>query len=830
MISVDLFAQAAEATGYRREALVRDYAFADVLTIDGGTRSVPFAAFTQTPPSYRSAAFAVVEQESKSDIETVQAYRSLGAPLLFVIAGDKVSVWQVRARGTPRRLDHVSHTDVLALFDRNRSDWQPDVIHRAKSIGSIDRAYQRDFVDLGLLSAVEGEIHVKLDQLLIDTMQVAHDVAGEALNNDPRQLFRIVFRLLAAKVLQDREHSYATTWDSTDLLSVLRAIESYYSLPAVLVGKNEGELAPYSAAWATLRQGISFSNISSEDLAFVYENTFVTPETRQKLGTHSTPRQLAEYAVSRLELHRFKPENLTIYEPFAGAGVFLVSALRHLRDLLPGDWSDLKRHQFLVEHLAGDEYDPFACEVATLSLILADYPNQNGWHIQERDLFADGVLAERLRGQAVILCNPPFESFNQTDRDSYALARETYSKPVAVLDAALAARPQALAFVLPRPFIQDRQFVEQRQKIEALYGSVELVELPDRIFGAALIESALLIARDLRPAQADTIALLSTEVADRDRADFLKTGKVTVQRALERPVGESAKGNLWIPPLHTLWMHLAHNPALGEQLEVHRGIEWHYAQNQAWSRDEQPDYQRGFATARNLKQYLLPQSIWLDCRRDSLRGNAIDHLWSKPKLMANAGRLSRGPWRIGATPDHLGLVGSQQWFGMWPRTEVTGGDLPALAAIINGPIANAYLAVHSPAKGIRISALNAIPMPVTLPDVTELVVEYGLMLRGAELISDRDARLRELLDEIDARVLAAYDLSPRLERDLLDYFGSAQRPVAHEWSNWNLRYPIAGLTLAERLSGRFRPDMNWVGDLFKPLPPQEAELLRSYGV
>jgi hypothetical protein len=829
VIPVDLFVQAAEAAGYRREALVRDYAFADVLAVDGGTRSVPFAAFTQTPPSYRSAALAVVEQGQESDVETVQAYRSLGAPLLFVISGEDVSVWQVRAGGAPRRLEQVGLADVPALFERNRADWQPDVIHRAKSIGSIDRAYQRDFVDLGLLSAVEGEIHVKLDQLLIDTIQAAHQVAGDA-PSDSRQLFRIVFRLLAAKVLQDRQHSYAASWDPTDLISVLRAIESYYSLPAVLAGRSAGDLASYAAAWAILRQGISFSNISSEDLAFVYENTFVTPETRRTLGTHSTPRQLAEYAVSRLELHRFAPETLTIYEPFAGAGVFLVSALRHLRDLLPGEWSDQKRHQFLVEHLAGDEYDPFACEVATLSLILADYPNQNGWHITERDLFADGVLAERLRDKAIILCNPPFEAFSQADRDAYALGRQTYSKPVAVLDAALAARPRALAFVLPRPFIQDRQFAEQRRKIEALYGSVEMVELPDRIFGAAVIESALLIARDLRPSQAATIELLSTEVADRDRVAFLKTGKVTIQRSLKRPVCDPPRGDLWIPPLHTLWAHLAHNPTLGERLEVHRGIEWNYAQDRAWSHDEELGYRRGFATARNLKQYMLPQSVWLDCRPETLRGNAIDFHWGEPKLMANAGRLSRGPWRIAATPDWSGLIGSQQWFGMWPRGGSNDDDLVALAAIVNGPVANAYLAVHSPAKGIRISAVNAIPIPATLPDVAELVGDYRRLVAGTEMLSDRDTQLLELLVEIDARVLAAYDLPPRLERDLLNYFGAAERPVTHDWSNWNLLYPTLGLTLAERLSGRFRSDKSWIGKLFQPLPPEEAELLRAYGV
>jgi hypothetical protein len=357
-----------------------------------------------------------------------------------------------------------------------------------------------------------------------------------------------------------------------------------------------------------------------------------------------------------------------------------------------------------------------------------------------------------------------------------------------------------------------------------------LIELPDRIFGAAVIESALLIARDLRPAQADTITLLSTEVADRDRLAFLKTGKVTVQRALERQVGDSPQGDLWIPPLHTLWAHLARNAVLGAHLEVHRGIEWNYAQDRAWSREAQPGYRRGFATARNLKQYVLPQPVWLDCRSETLRGNAIEHPWDQPKLLANAGRLSRGPWRIAATPDRSGLVGSQQWFGMWPRQHAGDEELASLAAIVNGPIANAYLAIHSPAKGIRISAVSAIPMPATLPDVAELVADYRRLLTGAELLGDGDTLLSELLVEIDARVLAAYDLPPRLERDLLDYFGAADRPVAHDWRNWNLLYPMSGLTLAERLSGRFRPGSNWVGKLFTPLPAKEAEMLRAYGV
>src|SRR3546814_18441284 len=90
-----------------------------------------------------------------------------------------------------------------------------------------------------------------------------------------------------------------------------------------------------------------------------------------------------------------------------------------------------------------------------------------------------------MKERNVVLCNPPFEAFTSKERSRYPIASEFYSKPVAVLNAALDAHPLALAFVLPRPFILDRQFADKRRKIEKLYGAVELDEVPDRIFRSA---------------------------------------------------------------------------------------------------------------------------------------------------------------------------------------------------------------------------------------------------------------------------------------------------------------------------------------------------------
>lgn len=826
MNAVDQIASAVRDAGYRVEAVVSDYSFADVLADDNPTRTVQLAAFTRTPPSYRSAALAVVDGEGRQALDVVSENRALGAPLLFVIDRNEVTVWEVRSK-IPRAIETVAVEGIDDLFKRHRASWHPDAIHRAKSVGPAEEGYQLDFVDLGLLPAIEGEIHVKLGRLLVETLDLSRRSA-EGVELDMRTVFRVVFRLLAAKVLEDRRHPYASAWNADDLSSVLAGIESYYSLGHIQGRWAKSLASIFEPAWSHLRAGISFSNISSDDLAFVYENTLITPETRKVFGTHSTPRQVAEYVVQKLQLHDHRPEDLKIYEPFAGAGVFLVSALRHLRDLLPVDWSDQQRHDFLIRHISGDEVDPFACEVATLSLILADYPNHNGWHVKEADLFVGDTLADRMSAANIILCNPPFEAFDAEERDRYVVAGKTHSKAIAALSAALNARPLAIGFVLPRSFILERQFAEQRRRIEELYGSVEVLKLPDGIFGASDVETAAVIARDPRPTSSSgPLTLRSTEVAERDRAAFLKTGYTTVHRDLVRETDASPDGTLWIPALTAVWDYLRDGPRLGSRLSPSRGVEW-FDLDQGRSAHEKPGFKPGFAVARHLAQYRAPKPMWLDVRESHVR-RGLNHDWAKPKLIASATRLSRGAWCVGAFVDLEGVFCSQQFFGLWPVDSLSKGQLFALAAVLNGPVANAFLAINSPKDRFRVSVVRDIPVPATLPrKLEQLAEDYVTQVNTASIFGSADQDLSSLLSQIDAEVLKAYDLPLKLERQLLTYFEGSDRPVVHSWSHWDKSYPTPGLSLAERLSGRFNAGGDWVKQVFRPLPEDEVSLLRDY--
>ena len=243
-----------------------------------------------------------------------------------------------------------------------------------------------------------------------------------------------------------------------------------------------------------------------------------------------------------------------------------------------------------------------------LSLILADYPNHNGWRIRERDLFLNRNLQAGLRKRDVVLCNPPFEDFTAKERKRYGLPKQAFSKPIEVLNATLDSHPGSLAFVLPQAFIRRRKFANQRRRIEELYRDIELVDLPDGIFRESTTESALLIARQRRVTGAATTTLRVAEVSNQDRAAFLQTGRTTRRRSLQRTMADPPSGKLWIPPLAMVWEYLATLPRLGDHFEIHLGMRWKSKQGDAYSSLSQPGFEQGLFSARNSKQFTLDSS------------------------------------------------------------------------------------------------------------------------------------------------------------------------------------------------------------------------------
>lgn len=810
--------------GYRRDAIRRNYVYSDLWGQAAAVRTVPFAAFTQTPPSYRSAAFAAVNADHRDEVAVVGEHKALGAPIILLIAGNDVSVWQIYASRPPELKARAGLDALPRYFADHKTTWAPDAIHRAKSIGRIEPRFQLDFVDVGLMTAIEGEVHAKLDRLLHEALGSSMDASDRDVS--ARALFRGVFRLLAAKILIDRGHPSASAWADYDVGNVLSSIGQYYQLDTANVAEPWPNSAKLAEAWTTLRSGLNVANVSADDLAYVYENTLVTPQARRDFGTHSTPRHVAEYVVSRLRLWEHGADLPTVYEPFAGAGVFLVSALRHMRDGLPHDWTDQQRHDVLVRHIKGSEIDPFACEVAKLSLILADYPNANGWMIEEADLLKDNALSTRLRDANVILCNPPFESLDNSQQATYPVAASvSANKAVFALENALQAKPTSIGFVVPRALLVDRRYREQRRAIEQQFREVELVSLPDGVFNVSQAETALLIARG-EAVQRSAQIVRASEVDDGDRRRFAQTGMPSRTREVVREWSAFGEGDLWVPPLSAVWQHLSLLPRLGDLVEGHWGLRWNDG-NQAshFSDAAIPDWKLGVFKAQDHRQYRFGQRGWLDVNPDTVYG-AGNLPWDQPKILCNAVRLSRRYWKLAAAVDGTGLVASQQFVGLWSRSNTVDLDLDALAAVINSPVINAFVADYSFDKRFRIKTILSAPVPATLPlRLGELAREYAAMASSDEV----STLLSDLLTEIDAEVLAAYDLPPRLERTLLAAFAGSDRPVAHAWAGWGVDPTGPAFSLAEHLRGvPAHASESWIKQKLAPVSKEEGALVAPF--
>ena len=100
-----------------------NYVFSDVFQSSGVDRKVPLAAFTHAPPSYRNAALAVVESHGRDAMDVAIEYRALGAPLLFVVEGQRVTVWQMHPELRPTIHREATVDQLGALFAENRDVW-----------------------------------------------------------------------------------------------------------------------------------------------------------------------------------------------------------------------------------------------------------------------------------------------------------------------------------------------------------------------------------------------------------------------------------------------------------------------------------------------------------------------------------------------------------------------------------------------------------------------------------------------------------------------------------------------------------------------------------
>ncbi|HEV2803608.1 MAG TPA: N-6 DNA methylase [Chthoniobacterales bacterium] len=769
--------------GYSAGLRDEDYEFVDWFDSLAPKRRV-CAVFGQTPFSYDSACFAVFPTKTPATADRVAQYRALGAPIGLEVQPNGILPWRIGrdASTTCHVREEIPHERIDALFRDSALDWKPQSILRAKNIPGATTAAQLEFLDLNLVPALEQIVSQKLHEVLtaaiVDVTNAHQTRTG--LPPDPRRLFRLVFRMLAARVLHDRSVQGFRSLDSATPAVILERVADYYGEDSPVLHDRASQQAVFDRLW----DGFSFQNLSVDILSYIYENTLVDAGARAELGIHSTPRNIARYIVNKLPFEDIPEADRRVVEPCSGHGVFLVAALKRLRDLLSPNMSGQERHKYFVKMLRGFEIDAFALEVSRLCVTLADFPNHSGWKLHCADIFRSPDFDKSLQSAQIVLCNPPFQDFGP----SHAARRQgLLKKPVAVLSKVLSALSPAglVGFVLPRQAVSGLSYREARERLAKRYSEIEVVSLPDRIFQGVDLETCLLIAKSVRRGS-KLVSLQFSEVREEDRHRFVQQHHASRTDISERSISEVARS--WnIPELSEVWDRLNTHAQLQKIARIHRGVEWKqpFRRHLYLSGSPNDHFRRGLnSVERDFRSFETPETTFLCGKQSFQRGNAWRLSWEHPKVIVNAVRLSRGPWRLAAFFDPSGLVVSQNFHAVWPRL---GYPATTIVALLNSPIAAAYVATHEGRMHIRVSTLRQMPVPeVSREDHALLHRLIDAYLQSLRSLPHNDLELwgaragndiaRNLLLQIDAVILRAYNLPPRLERRLLDYFNDARTP------------------------------------------------------
>lgn len=798
-----------KSLGYRRDLCVQGYAFSDWFSGGGEKITVPAAAFARHPSDYDSACIAIFLQSGNP-----RQYRSLGAPFGIEVQDNGIVPWVIgRDQATTRAPIGRIPADAFGRFIASvKGKWSPRQVLRAKNIGKDSGTNELDFVDLGLIPALEGEIRQKLHAMLSEALKAGQLACRRATGHDPdsEELYRLVFRLLAGKVFHDRNVGVFRQLDANDdPRAVLLAVCEYYQEPNNYLTNYEAQQAVAAALWTDL----SLQNLSVDALAFVYENTLVDNALRRDNGIHSTPHRIARYVVERLPLESIPERDRIVVEPCSGHGVFLVAALKRLRDLLDPSWDARRRHRYFAERLLGFERDPFAREVNKLCLTLADFPNPNGWNLEPADVFASHKLDHALRNARIVLCNPPFEPFSRTERQKYGPAVGT-SKPLEVLRRTLCyAHPAAnLGFVLPLPFLDGNGYRAVRGELAGRFRHLEIVALPDTVFRHAHVESVLLLAAGARMGQ---VTVHFREVKKPQLATFCHNGSVAREARSTFTVEEAETNGFRVPVLREIWEHFHDLPTLGSISEIHRGVEWKapFDEDSYISITERRGWWKGLRNVEEgFESYSLPRPVWLNPDPVCRLYDAWSLLWSRPKVIANAATKSLGAWRLAAAPDASGLVCTQRYHCLWPTKD---WGIKALAALLNSPVVSAFIASREGKRDVRKKTLEACPVPnFTAGDLLAL---EGLVDAYMDAMNESpenrlplwgggswEVRARRVLLDMDALILRGYGLPPWLERQLLDFFRGEERPVPFAFGDYFPAEFVPNLPLHVFISSGFQ--------------------------
>ena len=838
-----------EQCGYSKNLLRTDYVYEDGM----GKHTVGLAGFARPVYDSRTSCISVIrcDQLLEATEEYVNNFRGLGAPIIFVCCNGTVQWWTVGTRGAKFEKT-ISKNEVKDFFAVHKEKFSPGRIWRAKNLGRVDANQQLSFVDIGLMPLLEHEMGERLGTLMKRVIGLLRNGFTENRlkeRENQRWIFQAGFWILCAKILQDKHVRNFIQLNLTDIDAVIEAVKTHYGAREGIAVASERQKKALEAAAAEVSKFASLSNLTTEAFGYMYENILVDKKLRSALGIHATPSYLVDYIVWQLWpwIKQILEEERVVLEPACGHAPFLTGALRLLRELFGGEENAF--HEYAKKKLIGAETDSFALEIARLSLTMADVPNPNGWKILEGDIYRDDTLSKKAKNATILLCNPPFEDFTPEEQRIYKRAGQkinSFNKAAEMLWRTLPYMREGSVFgvILPRGFLDKQNIANLRKMIVNDFEIQQICHLPKGVFRHANHESVVLCGR--RASYADRkkhIGLnrvLYRRVPKSMLLRFCKNYEAKDQYVQQSQFTATPTVELRVIELSDIWEYCRmYYPRLGSVVEGGKGLEYkgRYLSEGAKTYDKKKfaGSVRGYALFNDdIKLHGLPDEYWMNLSKDVIRRPLWGTETGKAQIIMNYAPVSEEPWRLKALVDSKGWPTTSRFLIFRPKN--SNWSLKVLWAILNSPLANAFIYAHTTDRDIAKGTAKEIPIPQcsesAIEKLNDLVSEYfGLMTKwDSGFADDILDKAKHLLLSIDAEVMRLYDLPPKMEKRILDLFqGVRRKGVDFKFEGYYPEGFESAVPLHEYLSEEYQRSTVMFADEWvkKHRSPEINEVLRT---
>jgi len=783
-----------ERCGYSDRLLQTDYVYSDNM----GPHTVPLAGFAHPVYDSRTACVSVIANESLMQVsaEQVNEFRGLGAPVVLVCGNGTTELWTISREGANWQ-ETIADDKLDGFFADRKEDFRPERLRRAKNLARVNKREQLGFVDIGLMPLLEEEMGKHLGVLMrrvIDSLEEGFTEGQLEKYENQRWIFRAAFWLLCAKILHDKRVKKFTQLNLTDVKVVFEAVADHYGAQDSVEVKTAKQRSAIETAAGKMHSFASLANLTTEALGYMYENVLVNKKLRTALGIHATPSYLVDYIVWQLcsWIEQIPENKRIVLEPACGHAPFLTGSIRLLRELFNGDETEF--HKYAKKHLIGIEKDPFAREIARLSLTMADVPNPNGWKIQEGDIYCGDMLSNQARNSMILLSNPPFENFKpeeQTDYINKGQQLKCYNKAAEMLWRTLPYMREGSVFgvVLPHGFLNRDNLADLREIILRDFELQQICLLPKKVFRHANHESVVLAGRKKSSrrgvCKTRNGQLLYRHVRKDKLEEFRHRYAATDQYVSQSMFFEVPLFKLKLRELDDVWKYCERNYlkldsiSEGGQGLIYEGKDLP-PETRTFEKKRFAGAVKGYALFdSDVQLHRLPTEYWMNLAPEAIRRPAWGTAMNRAQVLLNYAPVRAEPWRLKALIDRKGHPVTSRFLVF--RITDQKWSLDALWAVLNAPLANAFIYAHTTDRDIPAGTARRIPIPScsgeSLERLKRMVVEYFALMEERDKpfgIDDED-KVKHLLLSIDAEVMRLYDLPPRMEKRVLDLFQGVER-------------------------------------------------------